>query len=599
MGKGNRNRQNAARDVLAGAGTRTAGKKQSNYKTWVGTLIVTVVLLALVAVVFVSAMNSNGMFTRHRVMVSSENYDITVAGMSYLVYTQYQNFVDTYQNSGYMAYIRGSGGTGLSTSTPLRQQNYSVTTDEITGETVTVTWFDYFAKSALASSKEILSLCEGARHYGITLSEEDEANIDLTLETLKYYGEITGYGTNGYLRNLYGKGVRLSDVRYMLELTTLASKYLEIGQEQADNSVTDVMIDQHYTENVGTYENCIDYISAEFLTKFKPASDTADDPAAENAANYVTYQTEQQKYQDRVDALAACADEDAFKTLLRTYIREDVAAENEGAEEDEIDEQTDELLASCIHTDATQSDVSDSDANAWLFGATARNTGDTTTFTDPGEVYDEEEGIYNEAESEYKVLMVTAGMHTDTAVVRSVGHILFKADSYLNVTSPDQLTGKLKELAERLIERDSEAIISAAALSRELLTELFEEGKITERDGRYFIDEAVFEEYGKIFNEDSNIFYNDVKVGDMVEEFNDWIFDAGRVEGEISYPTAVQTTYGSHIMYYRGNEQPAWRAEVREELSDSAYTAWKEKADAAYEATESEKIEGLWSHVGV
>ena len=50
MGKGNRNRQNAARGVLAGAGTRTAGKKQSNYKTWIGTLIVVLVLVALVLI---------------------------------------------------------------------------------------------------------------------------------------------------------------------------------------------------------------------------------------------------------------------------------------------------------------------------------------------------------------------------------------------------------------------------------------------------------------------------------------------------------------------------------------------------------------------
>ena len=594
MGKGNRNRQTAARGVLAGAGTRTAGRGK-NYKTWVGTLIVVIVLLVLIAIVVVNALNANGSFDRNRVMVSSDNYEITVADMSYMVYTQYQNFVDTYQSTGYMAYIRGTGGTGLSTSTPLRQQNYSVTTDELTGETVTVTWFDYFAKSALASSKELLSLCEGARHYGITLSEEDEANIELTLETLKYYGEITGYGTSGYLRNLYGKGVRLSNVRYMLELSALASKYLEIGQEQAESGVTDASIDAHYAEHVSEYENRIDYISAEFRTKFRP-SDATEDPAAENAANYVTYQTEQQKYQDRIDTLAACADEEAFKTLLRTYIREDVAAENEGADDAEIDEQTDELLASCVHENVTEYEVSDAAVSSWLFGAIALPVGETTTFADIGEVYDEEDDEYSENESVYTVAMVTGSMHTDIAVVRSVGHILFKTDSYSGVTSPDTLTGKLKELAQRVVDKDLS--ISAETMSHELLAELFEEGKITEQDGRYFIDEAVFEEYGNIFNEDSNIFYNDVNEGDMVTEFNDWMFDAGRVEGEISYPDAVQTTYGYHIMYYRGNEQPAWRAEVREELVDSIYTAWKNKADAAYATVESKKIDSLWSKVG-
>ncbi len=595
MGKGNRNRQNAARGVLAGAGTKTAGKN-NNYKTWVGTLIVVAVLLILVTVVVVSALNSNGAFERNKVMLSSEHYEITVPRMSYMVYAQYQNFVDTYQNSGYMAYIRGTGGTGLSTSTPLRQQNYSVTTDETTGETVTVTWFDYFAKSALSSSKELLSLCEGARHYGITLSEEEQANIDLTLETLEYYGKVTGYGTNGYLRNLYGKGVRLSDVRYMLELSALASKYLALGQEQAENSVTDALIDNRFDEHRGEYENRLDYITVEFTTKFRPASDTAEDPAAENEAANVTYTTEQQKYQDRVDALAACADAEAFKTLLKSYFKEDILAEDGEISDEEADALADERVAACVHTNATQDNTGDSDMAAWLFGAAARNVGDTNTFVNASAAYDEEHGEYGETDSSYRAVIVTSGMHTDTAVVRSVGHILFKADSYLNVTSPDQLTGKLKDLAQRVVDKGE--VISSASMARALLAELFEEGKITERDGRYFIDEAVFEEYGKTFNEDSNIFYNDVNEGDMVTEFNDWLFDAGRVEGEISYPDAVSTQYGAHIMYYRGNEQPAWRAEVRKELSESAYNAWKTKADSAYTTVESEKIDKLWSKVG-
>ena len=529
------------------------------------------------------------------VMLSSEHYQITVADMSCFVHMQYEYFVNTYQGIGYLPYIRGVGGTGLSTSTPLRQQNYSVTTDELTGETVTVTWFDYFAKSALASVKELLPLCENARHAGLTLPDEDQTIIEQTLETLQNRGELSNGGVDGYLSRLYGPGVRLSDVRHVLELTTLASKYLTIGQEQAENSVTDVMIDEHYNDNVGDYVNCIDYISAEFKAKFKPAQDTAEDPAAENAASLITYHTEQQKYQDRVDALAACADEEAFKTLLRTYIRADVAAENEGADDAEIDEQTDELLATCVHTDVTENNISDYEISSWLFGSIARHVGETETFIDAVDAYDEEDDEYNESESFYRVVIVTNSMHADTAVVRSVGHILFKTDSFSGVTSPDTLTGKLKELAQRVA--DKGLTISAETMSHELLAELFEEGKITERDGRYFIDEAVFEEYGNIFNEDSNIFYNDVNEGDMVTEFNNWLFDAGRVEGEISYPDAVATAYGCHIMYY--HEQSVWRAEVRDALVNEAYNAWREAAKTGYEVVVADGIDQLWANVGV
>ena len=55
--------------------------------------------------------------------------------MSYMVYTEYQNWVQNYKNTGYMQYIKGSGGDALNTSKPLRSQNYSVVTDEKTGTT--------------------------------------------------------------------------------------------------------------------------------------------------------------------------------------------------------------------------------------------------------------------------------------------------------------------------------------------------------------------------------------------------------------------------------------------------------------------------------
>jgi len=633
MGKGNRNRQNAARGVLAGAGVKTAGKKQSTYKTWVGTLIVVLVLLALIAVVVFSTLNSNGTFTRHKVMLSSEHYEITVADMSYLVYMQYENFVDTYGNTGYMSYIRGSGGQGLVTGTPLRDQIYSQTTDETTGEAVTVTWFDYFSKSALASAKELLSLCEGAHYYGITLDDEDQANIQKTLDTLEYYGEITGYGTNGYLRNMYGKGVRLSDVRHMLEMTTLASKYLKIGQQQAKASVTESVIDSKYENNRAQYEDRVDYMSVTFTTKFKIAIEEGDnaspDPAAENAENYEQYVNTQQKYTDRVNALAACADEEAFRALLKTYFKEDILAEDNTLDDAEADTQAEAKVDACEFVNVDQDNISDADAAAWLFAATARYLNDTTTMIDEDDARregdNENEYIYEDTDSTYKALIVTSPLHTDTAMVRSVGHILFKTDSYSNITSPDELTGKFKELAQRVVDKAIKAYleenpipdglsfveiyeiladvqadaISAESMSHELLAQLLEEDKITAHpEGYYTIDESVFEEYGDAFTEDSNVFYDDVEVGEMVETFNDWLFDDARIEGEISYPDAIQTTYGYHIMYYRGNERPAWRAEVYEDLSSDAYSTWRDAAEAAYEPVVAEKIEKLWTYVG-
>ena len=59
--------------------------------------------------------------------------------------------------------------------------------------------------------------------------------------------------------------------------------------------------------------------------------------------------------------------------------------------------------------------------------------------------------------------------------------------------------------------------------------------------------------------------YEEVKVGDMVTEFNDWCFDPARKPGDTGI---VETTYGYHIMYYVGNDHAeTWRTDVQSALA--------------------------------
>ena len=54
----------------------------------------------------------------------------------------------------------------------------------------------------------------------------------------------------------------------------------------------------------------------------------------------------------------------------------------------------------------------------------------------------------------------------------------------------------------------------------------------------------------------------------MVTEFNDWVFDTERKEGDTGI---VKTTYGYHIMYYVGDSLPAWKSSVDSVLRRTAY----------------------------
>ncbi|MBQ3590532.1 MAG: peptidylprolyl isomerase, partial [Clostridia bacterium] len=63
--------------------------------------------------------------------------------------------------------------------------------------------------------------------------------------------------------------------------------------------------------------------------------------------------------------------------------------------------------------------------------------------------------------------------------------------------------------------------------------------------------------------------YENVSQGDMVPEFDAWLFDSSRKEGDTGM---VNTSYGTHIMYYAGEAGPAWKAAADASLRQADYT---------------------------
>ena len=128
MGKGNRTQNEKASELLTAAKSGKAAKAKKGMPVWAGTLILVTVLVALVLIATFSALNGKGVFLHGKTVASTENYKVNAAMMSYVIYSEYQNFVTQYSSSSYgniLQYIRGTGGDPLSTSTPLRSQYYA------------------------------------------------------------------------------------------------------------------------------------------------------------------------------------------------------------------------------------------------------------------------------------------------------------------------------------------------------------------------------------------------------------------------------------------------------------------------------------------
>lgn len=115
---------------------------------------------------------------------------------------------------------------------------------------------------------------------------------------------------------------------------------------------------------------------------------------------------------------------------------------------------------------------------------------------------------------------------TETEPAKNVCHILFTADKY----GGDE---------------------AAKAKAEEVLS-LYRAGEATRES---------FEALGKEYTEDSNTFYENVPRGMMVKEFEDWIYDSSRKEGDTGL---VLTSYGYHIMYFAGDGEIPWHEDAEE-----------------------------------
>ncbi|MBE6594451.1 MAG: hypothetical protein E7644_01495 [Ruminococcaceae bacterium] len=590
MGKGNRAKKERANSVLATGVAKKAAKKP--LPTWVGTSILCGVLAFLIVFASVAVMSSRGVFVRGKLVAETKNYEITVPMMSYMVHTEYQDWMTNYE--GYYQYITGSGGDKINVNKSLHLQNYSVTTDKTTGATTVVTWFDYFASSAKVKAERILIFCECANAMGMELDEDDVKEIDGAINLLKAYAAIYGYTTDAYISMQYGKGVSIKDVRKMMELSQLASKYSEYKLEQLEDGATDKRVEEFYDKNKADYDISINFIGYEFEATFTPADSKDADAATKNAEALAKYQEEQAKYQARMDALKECSSVEAFHDMLLGFFREDAVAA--GSETPDLDALKKMDAATKVNYEKPSSP---SDADSWLFSTpdeddetdeekaeATRKEGDINTFVETKKAYDEEKDTYSKASSTYGAYIVTKTLHRNDTKVRDVGHILLKTATYKDLTNTGSLPTELAKLAEEIIK--SGESVSAEKMAKAVLKKMMDDKAIEEKtndDGEkyYVIDKDKFEEYGKKYNEDSNIFYEEVAKGDMVAPFENWLFDSARVDNEISYPAAVESTYGFHIMFFTGEcNEETWFIDCRNDLIDDDYEVWYEGQQKAF-----------------
>ena len=496
----------SAKAVKAGA------KKKDMTNVWVTLVIAILVIGSVLLFVF----SSTGVIERSKKLAYTDNYSVDGTMISYYEGQLLNQAFSTYFNYYY-------------------QMTYDYDTAYNYAQQYVMS--QSYRESALDLVKEVLILCEGAKAAGITLDADDNKLIEENIEQM------------GDIQANFGAGVFKSDVRKALEIQLLANKYYEKFVEDAETTVT--------TDAINTYMDAhkadfyiADYLGTELAVL---AEDYADDKegfaAAKALVDEYATKLESAKTVDEFNTyLVEYTVKSQFNGLAQTEIdsaimpdqatlvnyKNEMAADivkllvnkeemelgggAEGTIEKALATIKETLVGKCntaiSGAEATQAYVdaeseSYTEDAAWL-ASSDRKVGDTkkVAFSD-------------EAEYSYTVYMIVEPVHINNEMSRNVGHILVTADK---------------------ASATEEEIAAAKAKADEILAEYLAGAKT----------EESFEEIGWKYTEDSNVFYDNVLVGDMVEEFESWLFDASRNEGDTG---VVQTDYGFHVMLYRGEEE--------------------------------------------
>lgn len=375
-----------------------------------------------------------------------------------------------------------------------------------------MSWGDYFRQEAVTLLSETASMYQEAMANGYELSESAQASLDEYSASIDEYCKTNGMTREDYM-HYYGSA--MTEEIFMKHLTMMAAASDYANQYQNTKEYTDEELQAYYDE----HKNDIDLASYEVLTFKADYTDIAGTSEGSTDES-VTYSEE-----DDAQAMEA-AKNNANAVLDRV---------NSGEKLADIAEEVGTNYYS-NKTDVSYSSFTGYSYNEWVFND-SRVKGEASMMID-------------ESNNCWYVVVFHDRYQPDYATV-DVRHILVTpADSGLS--EGDEGYEEAEELNDAY----------AANQAQEILDQ-------------YLAGERTAEAFGALANERSSDsdgtdggLYTRVYKGQMVDEFEDWCFDASRKVGDTGI---VKSPYGYHVMYFQGENVPYWQARCINAL----FTEWQ------------------------
>lgn len=470
-----------------------------------------------------------------RTAVKSEHYSINNAQFTYLTYERYNYYYQQYSSMGYADYL------GLDRTKPLSQQSYSEN----------MSWLDYCKKEAANNIQQVLALCEAARAENFELDAEGKQSVEDNINELVEYAKQNNYSFSGIVNAMYGtKGIKKSDIKGVLELQTLASKYAEklrnsytYTEEQYDTYYEDNKFDylkadyNSFTVNADYAEDATDEEKTEAISAAKNKAQELFD-RIEGGADFVTVITEYKKElaqavvdaaeKDLADAQANAENAAAEDTTSDTESSDTTGEEEKSAEEKALDDAkkalediTEESVKTSVLTTAHKTTKDNkSEADEWIFAETPAQDGAVKLIQ-----ADESATVYQIVKSAYRE-------EYNTATIRELGL------SLSNFTNKDAM----KEYAEKIVDEFN----AGSDKSGEAFDKLAE---------KYTTDTITVTASGQQ-KETTKRAGSD----EHFEAIDEWVFADGRKAGDVEM--FVIEDEGIYITMFEETGKAAWLVEM-------------------------------------
>ena len=476
-----------------------AGKKKhkltADQKKAVGWGIALVALFTILIVLGLAV--SNDWFEGFGPACTVGDIEISKEEYSFNFYSNYSSFLNYYSGS--------LGQIGLDTSKPLDSQQYSE--DE--------TWQDFFDEQTYKNLADAVAMSEAAKKAGVSLNEDNQAQVDSYIESIKTGAEANKLSFGSYTKQVFGRKLNESQVRFAMSRVLLADQYAADLYDSYE--IGDDAIDKEYSENKDTYDK-VDYrvitVEADL-----PSSEDMESDAYEKAVSdaMADAKAKADELMEKISG-AGRVTEANFAKVAMEYAKEIEEDEEKAAAITEEDS---------FKTVAGKKNVTDDEGADWLFDPDRKSL-DTATI--------EEADAYS--------IYLFVNRYRDDYLAVNVRHILVPFNDDISDAKDDAEDAAAKATAEGYLNE-----FKAAGATEEAFAEMAKK-------------------YGKDATTEKGGLMEDIVKGQMVETFNDWIFDPARKAGDYDL---VRTEYGWHLVYFSGTSREAYKITVSDAIRQRTY----------------------------